>query len=381
MDYQDVWNDICFKIKDKYHNVSEREFQLIAESLFEKLGWSQRKDEIITQKTILIGSAQSIKPDIIIQKDNERLFVVELKKPNSPITDRNSLQLFSYMRQLKCDFGILLGETIQLYYESPNDTKPPILIDTIEFNNDSETGMNFIKLISKEECSKEKITDYCSKIITEELNKEKSEKYIKLLCSQTGQEILYKILEEKLLIDFSDNEYANDIVENILDDIEIKITRKSVIQPSNQNNNQTIQNNNSIKSTKKMNRLNSTGAIRLCETNGINLRNENRTYASKNTVADTYWANPLVDYLLNDWWLLLDDYKKGKLYVFKIPANSINRNDIEIRVIEQKENDEIIIRIIKIDFQIKYNDENFEDNRSHITLRKYLVRTIEYPIK
>jgi hypothetical protein len=116
MEYKDIWNDICFHISYKSKNASERDFQFIAESLFEKLGWLQHKGEIIAQKLIPVGSAGSVKPDIVIKNNGQTLFVVELKKPNITMSGRNVEQLYSYMRLLKLNFGILLGETLQVYY-------------------------------------------------------------------------------------------------------------------------------------------------------------------------------------------------------------------------------------------------------------------------
>jgi hypothetical protein len=53
MDYREIWNDICYRI-NKNNDVSERDFQNIFEILFEKLGWSQRKGEIVPQKKYLL---------------------------------------------------------------------------------------------------------------------------------------------------------------------------------------------------------------------------------------------------------------------------------------------------------------------------------------
>jgi hypothetical protein len=125
MEFKDIWNDMCYHITHKNRNVLERGFQTIAESLFEKPGWLQHKGEIITQKAIPIVSSNNIKPDIVIQTNGQRLFVVELKKPNITLSGRNGERLFSYMRQLKLNFGILPGETLQIYYELPNDNEPP----------------------------------------------------------------------------------------------------------------------------------------------------------------------------------------------------------------------------------------------------------------
>lgn len=68
-------------IIDKYRKdgAPEREFQIEMENAFEKLGWSRRLGEVIAQYTIPVGSAHSVRPDLIITKEGTPIFVVELK--------------------------------------------------------------------------------------------------------------------------------------------------------------------------------------------------------------------------------------------------------------------------------------------------------------
>jgi hypothetical protein len=165
MEFNDIWNDLCFRINNKNKHTTERDFQTIAETFFEKLGWSQRKHEIITQKTISLGASNSGRPDIIIANNDEEIFVVELKKPNIEITQRNEEQLFSYMRQEKLDFGILFGEKLQLYYELPKVKKNPVKINEFPFEEDLIEGIEFLRLISKNEYSHEKLENYCKENI------------------------------------------------------------------------------------------------------------------------------------------------------------------------------------------------------------------------
>jgi len=112
------------------------------EFVFEKLGWSQFRGEIVSKKTIPVGAANSVKPDIIIKENSKMVLVVEFKKPSAVKTERNAEQLTSYMRLLKLDFGVLLGDTLQLYCEMPNDSELPIKINDIPFVNDSDEGQS-----------------------------------------------------------------------------------------------------------------------------------------------------------------------------------------------------------------------------------------------
>jgi hypothetical protein len=118
----EMWDEICYLVGRHMGRVStEREFQVEAENLFEKLGWSRRRGEIVAQMVVPVGSAHSLKPDIIVRCDGKDAIVVELKRPSAALSDRNATQLVSYMLQLKLRFGLLVGESIQLYYDRPND--------------------------------------------------------------------------------------------------------------------------------------------------------------------------------------------------------------------------------------------------------------------
>ncbi|GHT48179.1 hypothetical protein FACS1894102_0610 [Spirochaetia bacterium] len=360
MGFNDIWNDICYHITNKNWNVSERDFQTIVESLFEKLGWLQHKGEIITQETIRVGATNSIKPDILIKNNGQTLFVVELKKPNITMTEKNSEQLISYMRLLKLDFGILLGETIQVYYELPNDNKPPVRVCDIPFINDLDEGINFIKLLNKTEYTFEKIQKYIEDMLLDKEKKDKSQKYINLLCSVKGSEIIVDLLKKKLSTEFSE-----EIIASITNEIEINISKKVKINPpifGPLKGHLPI-----IEISHDLNKLNRAKAIELCRENGFNLNGE-ITFSSKNKSTDLYWANPNIEFLTNDWWLLLNDNKNYNLHIFYIPANSIEDTQIRIRADKPEQ----------IDLQIKYGNDAFEDSRSGIHFVDWFKMTIPY---
>lgn len=94
----------------------------------------------------------------------------------------------------------------------------------------------------------------------------------------------------------------------------------------------------------------------------------NGTYAAKNNSSNKYWANPNIEYLYEEWNLVLDDYVNHKFYHFIIPANSIPQGLIKHRNDNQNQ----------IDLQIMYNDDNFTDCRSGISFVKWLVKAENY---
>jgi hypothetical protein len=105
----------------------------------------------------------------------------------------------------------------------------------------------------------------------------------------------------------------------------------------------------------------------LCRENKFNLNGE-VTFASKNKTSAIYWANPNIKFITTDWWLLLNDYTHRNLHIFYIPANSIKNDQIKTRA----DNSD------KIDLQIKYENDLFEDSRSGIQFVKWFRETISY---
>jgi hypothetical protein len=284
--------------------------------------------------------------------------VVELKKPNMPMNEKNAEQLISYMRLLKINFGILIGETLQVYYELPNDNKSPAKIIDISFIRDLNEGIAFIKFLSKKEYTFEKFQKYCEDILADKEKKEKSQKYINLLCSTEGVEIIRDLLKEKL-----STEYPKEIIDEIISEINIQISRKvKTVTPIIVH----LTDPHKIEEPPH-NELMPNQAKKLCKENGFDL-NGAVTFASKNKTANGYWANPNIQFLIDDWWLLLNDYKHHILHIFYIHANSITEDQIKTR----KDNSD------KIDLQIKYENELFEDSRSGIQFVKWFKKTISY---
>ena len=91
------WNDLCFIVNThQKKNTKENILQVEIENFLEKLGWSRRQGEVVTQKHISVGSNQTLIPDITIESNNKVLFVIELKHPNEPV-EKHKKQLISYM--------------------------------------------------------------------------------------------------------------------------------------------------------------------------------------------------------------------------------------------------------------------------------------------
>ena len=98
----------------------------------------------------------------------------------------------------------------------------------------------------------------------------------------------------------------------------------------------------------------------------FDLHSDNVTFASKNKGANNYWANPSFDCLNRDWYLMLNDWQRKELHLFKIPAKSL------YNLVARADQPGLI------DLQIAYNDPTFTDNRSNGSFKKYLMNTVKY---
>jgi hypothetical protein len=156
-------------------------------------------------------------------------------------------------------------------------------------------------------------------------------------------------LKEKLLLEF-----PGDIVSPIINNINIHILKKGVTLP--------VSPSPSIKGS-----ISKDDAIRICELNGLNL-NGKVTFSSLNKGPNTYWANPNVSVLSQNWWLLLNDTKDCRLHVLNITADSIKISQLKVRNDAPE----------KIDLQIRFDDKSFKDNRSGLEFEKWFVKTIPY---
>lgn len=355
IDYHDVWKDFCFQINKK-KSVTEAEFQYVFERLFDKLGWSDRRGELVPQYPVRFGSASTFHADIVIKDDKEVFYVVELKRPGLPMSEEYVKQLCSYMRQLNTDFGVFICDALRIYY----DKKQAIKICDIPFTDESKNGAEVLSILAKENFSLERLKKYSEDMLQETRIAQLVEDKIKDLCFVTGKEILTQLLKEKL-----QEELPSATVEKIFETIDICVTKKVFVRPIDaravDDENDTDGNINSRESMTKRK------ALKLCKEHGIDVFG-NVTYASKTKNTNKYWANPGIKLLSDDWWILLNDFHNGNLHIFKVPAGYLLKSRLKLR----SDNKNLI------DLQINYDDNSFEDSRSGVKFENWHIKTISY---
>lgn len=157
---ENKWNIIARNFrKSKEKNVSEDTFQDTIEHQLQLLGWY---DGIENKLSIQVGASKSLIPDMVLSKEGHRVLVIEIKKPNNTLRDRQASQLLSYMRQLKLPIGLYIGENIQLYYDAPDDEYDAICVYTIDFDDNSSYGRKFCQLLEYENFNLSQLEEFCA---------------------------------------------------------------------------------------------------------------------------------------------------------------------------------------------------------------------------
>lgn len=207
-----IWEEIAFII-DKYRKdgASEREFQIEMENTFEKLGWSRRLGEVIPQCTIHVGSAHSVRPDLVIAKEGTPSFVVELKKPSAGATPRNAEQLFSYMRLLKLNVGLLISDTIQLYYDDPSNASNPQLVESIPAKIDCKEGPILLDLLMRDVFDEPNLVAHIAEALSRQTTLAQAQRLRSQLLSGQGAALV-----NAALVDLLHSEAAKDIIRGAL---------------------------------------------------------------------------------------------------------------------------------------------------------------------
>lgn len=220
------WNKLCYYLSEKIlTDIPESEFEPIVEKGLEILGWNEFSGDFEIRPNYQLGSTKkSMKPDFVIKSNQtgEKLFVIEIKKPKVPLNNQNQIQLSTYMRQFKLEFGILIGPQIQIFYDGElNKKENATLIENIEFNRDNEKGKQFIDLFSKSTFDINVLRKFAKKYF-EKINEKEIKKEIKKkILSNDFKEIISQIIIEKMSI-----EYDINLVTDVFNNIELQISDK-----------------------------------------------------------------------------------------------------------------------------------------------------------
>lgn len=221
---KDKWNEICFLLSLNHPtDISESEFGQNVIQALRILDWREYKGEIEKEPSFQFGAANKLRPDFIIKSDDQRLFVIEIKIPSIPLNSTFQRQLFTYMRQLKLEYGILIGQVIQIFYDGNLiDQEDPILLETIPFTADSEKGQIFVELFSKESYSTELLESFTLNSLKKINRKEDHKKLTEKILSDSYQKKMEELIKQDFL-----NEYDGELIDAVLEELKIEIKEKT----------------------------------------------------------------------------------------------------------------------------------------------------------
>ena len=218
------WNVFNFILSENINlNINEQLFESKVIQAFGELGWKEYLNNIEIRPTLHIGSVNRIEPDLLFKSDKgSNLFVVEVKRPGIDLNQDHQKQLFSYMRQLKLEYGILIGKEIQVYYDGNLSYKEfPILLEKISFKKENKKGFRFVELFNKTDFSFDNLNNYTQNILNE-MNSLKQSKILKqTVLSEDFEVVIKSLIKEKFT-----NEYDPNTINLVLDKISISVIDK-----------------------------------------------------------------------------------------------------------------------------------------------------------
>ncbi len=153
----EAWNSIVEQVRS-LKSKEEQAVQNMWENFFTDgslFGYSRVFKEMIPQYSLQIGVTK-VKADILLRKGSENLFVVELKRFDHSLAEKNEQQLTSYMLCLKLSVGVLICNKIYIYVFSGGKTERL----EIPFVKDDLNGANFISLLKKGNFSPDKVMEF-----------------------------------------------------------------------------------------------------------------------------------------------------------------------------------------------------------------------------
>jgi hypothetical protein len=218
---REKWKEVCFHLsKDIKPDIREDFFEQKILTVLEKLGWHQYKGEIKKKTPIQVGRQIYIEPDIVLYGlDKKPEIVIEVKRPILGLSDEQTVQqLTSYMRLLKADYGLLIGNELIIYYDgSLNPEHYPMLLAKNRFDPESEDGIMLIEILNRTSFLENKFDAYLHQCIDRQQKEKVANDLRGLLVSDKTKSKIIEFLKKE----FAD--YGAEIVSATLQHIEVNV--------------------------------------------------------------------------------------------------------------------------------------------------------------
>lgn len=204
-------------------NSTEPKYQQEIETCLKILGWRRSNKTMQSQVTINIGHKNSIRPDIVLYKNGIAVLPIEIKRPNNICNIKQESQLMSYMRQLRLNVGLYIGENIQLYYDSPIDFDSPVSVFKVEFREDDAAGDIFCEMFSYGKFDITSLEDFCKERYNQIIARNNLQQRLnEFLFSGTATKNIITLIKEK----FKKEGFENEVLNVELSKLDINVNRK-----------------------------------------------------------------------------------------------------------------------------------------------------------
>ena len=225
------WFEIIQMLKPHFYNNSTEDiYQKEVESCMQILGWKRYNNSLQTQCSIPIGNNNHIRLDILLSKNNIKVLPIEIKRPSNLCNERQEQQLMSYMRILRLNVGLYIGEEIRLYYDNPNDSLDAICVFSSKINTESKNGAKLCELLSYSHFESEKLELFCKEQYNNIQAQKNFQKYFAdFLSLDNAEKNMISLIKEK----FINEGYEETIIDNELKYIQLSVsyTPKGNITP------------------------------------------------------------------------------------------------------------------------------------------------------
>ena len=154
------WIEIVETLKSYVNkNSIESEYQKEIENCLKILGWKKSNNTMQSQFQLPIGNGNFIRIDIVLNS----ILPIEIKRPSNICSVKQESQLMSYMRQLRSNVGLYIGENIQLFYDNPNDKDSAISVFKVDLSEEDTNGVTICELLDFKNFDIQKLEYFCQK--------------------------------------------------------------------------------------------------------------------------------------------------------------------------------------------------------------------------
>ena len=202
-----------------YFKVNSREddYQREIENCLKYLGWKKTNGTMRSQLSLPIGSSNAIRPDVVLLKDDNPVLPIEIKRPLNVHSGRQENQLMSYMRQLRLNVGLLIGEKIELYYDVPYDGENPVCVFSSEINRDDAGGSVICDLLEYKRFSSDELEKFCKEQYNKIMARNNLHQRLnEFLSEDNGVNNVISLLKEKFAAEGFDDNVINEEFANIV---------------------------------------------------------------------------------------------------------------------------------------------------------------------